>query len=174
MRWNRAGALYLVLVVSSVSYGAQQPTAAEQEVMQVQARRAKAVMAQDIAALEPMIADELSYCHASAQVEDKASYLKTVKTGRIRWVTMMPEGMKARVYGDTAVITLDDLSMPLLGTYSARVMIHNGFYSGVWYCNQKNYGGVLTGRILKQAEVEANKAAGKSEPNAEQKTKPQG
>ncbi len=50
---------------------------------------------------------------------------------------------------DTAVITLNDLTMPLLGTYSARVMIHHGFYSGVWYCGEKNYGGVMQGRITK-------------------------
>ena len=50
---------------------------------------------------------------------------------------------------DTAIITLNDLAMPLLGTYSARVMIHHGFYSGVWYCGGKNYGGVMQGRITK-------------------------
>jgi hypothetical protein len=52
---------------------------------------------------------------------------------------------------DTAIITLNDLTMPLLGTYSARVMIHHGFYSGVWYCGEKNYGGVMQGRITKGA-----------------------
>lgn len=51
--------------------------------------------------------------------------------------------------GDTPVITLDDLNVPMIGEYSARVMIHNGFYSGVWYSNAKNYGGILTGRIVK-------------------------
>jgi len=50
---------------------------------------------------------------------------------------------------DTAIITLNDLAMPLLGTYSARVMIHHGFYSGVWYSKSKNYGGVMQGRITK-------------------------
>jgi len=56
---------------------------------------------------------------------------------------------------DTAIITLNDLSMPLLGTYSARVMIHHGFYSGVWYCGEKNYGGVMQGRIAKEPPTEA-------------------
>jgi len=50
---------------------------------------------------------------------------------------------------DTAIITLNDLAIPMIGTYSARVMIHHGFYSGVWYCNAKNYGGVMQGRIIK-------------------------
>lgn len=53
--------------------------------------------------------------------------------------------------GDTPVITLDNLPVPLIGTYSARVMIHNGFYSGIWYSNGKNYGGVMSGRIVKQS-----------------------
>jgi hypothetical protein len=54
---------------------------------------------------------------------------------------------------DTAVITLNDLSIPMVGTYSARVMIHHGFYSGVWYCGERNYGGVMQGRIIKEAAV---------------------
>lgn len=65
---------------------------------------------------------------------------------------------------DTAIITLSDLSMPLLGTYSARVMVHNGFYSGVWYSNPQNYGGVMSGRILKAASTE------KSEPQSKLRT----
>lgn len=54
---------------------------------------------------------------------------------------------------DTAVITLNDLAIPMVGTYTARVMIHHGFYSGVWYCGEKNYGGVIQGRIVKEAAV---------------------
>ena len=50
--------------------------------------------------------------------------------------------------GDTPVITVDDMAFPGLGTYSARVLIHKGFYSGTWF--GKNYGGVLSGRIVKQ------------------------
>lgn len=63
---------------------------------------------------------------------------------------------------DTAIITLNDLAMPLLGTYSARVMIHHGFYSGVWYCGGKNYGGVMQGRITKKkndAQSETKKSS---------------
>jgi hypothetical protein len=55
--------------------------------------------------------------------------------------------------GDTPVITLDDFNVPMIGVYSSRVMFHNGFYSGVWYSNPKNYGGILTGRIVKPDTV---------------------
>jgi len=57
---------------------------------------------------------------------------------------------------DTAIITLNDLTIPLLGTYSARVMIHHGFYSGVWYSAGKNYGGVMQGRITKTPDHAQN------------------
>ena len=49
--------------------------------------------------------------------------------------------------GDTPVITVDDLAVPLIGTYSARVMIYRGFYAGTWF--GKGYGGVLSGQITK-------------------------
>ena len=49
--------------------------------------------------------------------------------------------------GDTPIITLDELKMPLLGTYSARVMIYRGFYSGTWF--GADYGGILSGQIVK-------------------------
>lgn len=52
--------------------------------------------------------------------------------------------------GDTPIITLDDVNIPTLGTYSARVMLFRGFYSGTWLSNTKNYGGVMAGRIIKK------------------------
>lgn len=64
---------------------------------------------------------------------------------------------------DTAIITLNDLAVPMIGTYSARVMIHHGFYSGVWYSNGKNYGGVMQGRLVKKpAEKPVEKPAAES------------
>ncbi len=53
--------------------------------------------------------------------------------------------------GDTPVITLDEIAIPILGTYSARVMMHSQFYSGVWWSYAKNYGGTMAGRIIKAA-----------------------
>ncbi len=54
--------------------------------------------------------------------------------------------------GDTPVITLDAMKIPLLGTYSARVVIHEGFYAGTW--SGAGYGGVLSGQIIKAQDEE--------------------
>lgn len=66
----------------------------------------------------------------------------------------IPVPVQVKWAGDTAVITLDKSPLPGLGTYSARVLIDNGFYAGTW-CGA-NYGGVMSGRIIKQDQVEGS------------------
>ena len=51
---------------------------------------------------------------------------------------------------DTPIITINELTMPLLGTYSARVMIYRNFYCGTWFGT--NYGGVMSGEIVKEKQ----------------------
>ncbi len=91
---------------------------------------------------------------------DKYTITSATKAGGDNWIIQariqfgdkdvaVPVPVRVIWAEDTAIITLTDLSVPMIGTYSARVMIHNGFYSGVWYCNAKNYGGVMQGRIAK-------------------------
>ena len=49
--------------------------------------------------------------------------------------------------GDTPVITLTDLSIPGVGTYTARVVLYRDQYAGTW--SAKSVGGQLFGRIVK-------------------------
>ena len=81
-----------------------QTTDVEQAVLDRQQQRFAAAMAQDTAALEQMLADELRYCHTTGAVDTKATLLETVRTGRIRWLEMHPSGMVARVYGDVGIV----------------------------------------------------------------------
>lgn len=60
---------------------------------------------------------------------------------------MLPVPVRVIWADDTPVITLDPMDLPGLGRYSARVMIHRGYYSGIWHGT--DYGGVLSGRIIK-------------------------
>lgn len=53
---------------------------------------------------------------------------------------------------ETPVITLKDIAIPRIGEYSARVLIHDGFYSGVW--SGHGAGGVLSGQIRKATPAE--------------------
>ena len=47
--------------------------------------------------------------------------------------------------GDTPVITLTNLTIPGLGTFSARVMIYEHRYAGTW--QHDKVGGLLFGKV---------------------------
>jgi len=48
--------------------------------------------------------------------------------------------------GDTPVITLTDISIPGMGSYTARVVLYRGRYAGTW--SGKDHGGELFGAIV--------------------------
>ncbi len=49
--------------------------------------------------------------------------------------------------GDTPVITMTDLTIPGVGTYTARVLLYRERYAGTW--SGKNVGGQLFGKIVR-------------------------
>ena len=50
--------------------------------------------------------------------------------------------------GDTPVITLTDLSIPGMGSYTARVVLYRGQYAGTWSA-QTGGGGQIFGKLVK-------------------------
>jgi hypothetical protein len=62
--------------------------------------------------------------------------------------------------GDTPVITLDNMTVPGFGAFTARVMIFEGRYTGIW--DGAGHGGVMVGTITKQAVSAAAPAAAAS------------
>lgn len=57
----------------------------------------------------------------------------------------LPLPLEVQWAGDTPVITLTDLNIPGLGTFTARVLIYRGRYAGTW--QHGAVGGQLFGRI---------------------------
>ncbi len=62
----------------------------------------------------------------------------------------VPLALEVKWAGDTPVITLTDLMVPGLGTFTARVLIFRGEYAGTW--SGGDHGGHLFGRIVKKGE----------------------
>lgn len=50
--------------------------------------------------------------------------------------------------GDTPVITVTDLTIPGMGTFTARVLFYRGQYAGTW--SGGKHGGQMFGKIVKQ------------------------
>jgi hypothetical protein len=65
----------------------------------------KAVIRQDKAALEKLLADDLTYTHASGKTQDKADYVASIVTGPGRYESFQESDTTIRVYGKAAVLT---------------------------------------------------------------------
>jgi hypothetical protein len=77
--------------------------AAEKEVLQVQADRFRAAVAEDVNTLRRIMADELWYCRPSGYCEDKEHFLQFVGAQNLKGMKAMT--MKVNLYGDTAMVT---------------------------------------------------------------------
>jgi hypothetical protein len=71
-----------------------------------------------------------------------------IKYGEHDVVVPMP--LEVKWAGDTPLITLTDTTIPGLGTFSARVVIHNDWYAGTWVHGK--VGGHLFGTISRGGE----------------------
>lgn len=60
----------------------------------------------------------------------------------------VPVPVQVKWAGDTAVMTLDNVAIPGLGTYSARVLVYEQTYAGTWSAG--DHGGMLHGVIEKK------------------------
>ena len=106
--------LFLVLgngLVSAVSTSSA-PTEAEKKVMEAEEARIAALDRSDVTALNQIMADDVTYVHASGMVDTKTSYLAAIRSGQLHYISWQPENLRVRVLGNTAVIT---------GEYAVRV-----------------------------------------------------
>lgn len=67
--------------------------------------------------------------------------------------TRLPLNLEVHWAGDTPVITLTDMTLPMLGTFTSRVVIHGGQYAGIW--SGADHGGHLFGRVVPAGEAAA-------------------
>lgn len=72
----------------------------------------------------------------------------------------VPLPLEVKWAGDTAVITLTDMNIPGLGTFTSRVLIYRNEYAGTW--RGANHGGQLFGKIVRDPDAGKDKPAGKS------------
>jgi hypothetical protein len=73
-------------------------------------------------------------------------------TARIQYAAhdaTLPLPLRVVWAGDTPVITLDKLPVPGMGSFTARVMIFDNQYAGMW--DGGDHGGLLYGKIVKES-----------------------
>jgi Domain of unknown function (DUF4440) len=86
---------------------------AEKDVLATEAARTTALDHSDVTALERIMADDVTYIHASGKVDTKKSYLDAIRSGQLHYISWQPKNLQVRLVGDGAVID---------GEYAVRVM----------------------------------------------------
>lgn len=61
----------------------------------------------DFRKLDHVLADDLMYLHSTGVMDSKASYVKSLQTGKQKYVSGKINDLKIRVYGQTAVLNGD-------------------------------------------------------------------
>jgi hypothetical protein len=64
----------------------------------------KAQIAADPKALGALCAEELSYSHSDAHVEDKATFIANATNGKSKWLSLEYQDVKIRVVGPAAIV----------------------------------------------------------------------
>ena len=85
-----------------------------------------------------------------------------VVTARIKYGNVdlsVPVPVEVKWAGKTPVITLDNITIPGLGTFSSRVVLDQGKYAGTW--THDKVGGHMFGKIVPLTDEEFKKSSSK-------------
>jgi ketosteroid isomerase-like protein len=99
---------YMVLGVVAGGAGAAQEcagTITEEEALRAEDARYAAQTANDFAAMDRLLGEDLVYIHSSAVVDNKASYIDSMRSGTVKYRVMRRSEVKVRTYGCLAMIT---------------------------------------------------------------------
>jgi hypothetical protein len=94
--------------------------------------------------------------------EDRYEISKVTKIGEDLWLFTarfgkaklpLPIPVPVKWAGDTPVISLTKLTIPTMGTFTARVVVYGDHYAGTW--DAGDHGGHMWGRIERRKDVPA-------------------
>jgi hypothetical protein len=80
-------------------------TISAEEAIRAEDRRYAALMANDFAALERMIGEDLDYIHSSTVRDTKRSFIESVRSGAVKYRRMRRGEARVRTYGCIAIIS---------------------------------------------------------------------
>lgn len=98
-------------------------------VLAADAARYRAMREGDLAALEALLAEDLSYTHSNGARDDKAAYLAAMASGRFRYLETSAEAVASRRHGP--VVVLDGRARFRAMIDGVERMLDNRFLS-VW------------------------------------------
>ncbi|HEU5176853.1 MAG TPA: nuclear transport factor 2 family protein [Burkholderiales bacterium] len=76
----------------------------EKEILSLEDKRFAAMVARDFAALEKITHDELLYTHSSGVTDSKASWLESMKSGKVKYKSASCSERQVKFFGEVALI----------------------------------------------------------------------
>ena len=101
----------------------------KQTVRELEDRRCEAMVKDDLAALDALMAEDLIYTHSSALVDTKASYLESLKSGLVKYKKIDREDIEMRAH-DNAVFVTGKARIAVRARGEDKTLILR--YSNVW------------------------------------------
>src|SRR5437773_10862232 len=77
----------------------------EEELLKLEAEFAEAIVKNDPAAIERLVADEWIIINADGGIIDKERFLGVIKSGTLIHEILESDNPRVRIYGDSAVVT---------------------------------------------------------------------
>ena len=79
-------------------------TSEQQTILDVEAARIDAMVREDIAALERILADDLTYVHSGGRVDDKAAFLDVIRSQRSHYLGVDYSATSVVICGKAAAL----------------------------------------------------------------------
>jgi hypothetical protein len=99
-----AAVVIMISAIACLEAAAQSAKTPEQQVLQADLDRFTAMTKGDLAALEQLLAVELTYIHSNARIEDKHAFIYGIKSGGTKYLKIIPTERQAHVMGNVAVL----------------------------------------------------------------------
>lgn len=120
--------LLSLFAVALQMFGAVKPDD-QKAVLEAEKQLATAMIKADVATLEKLLVDDLSYTHSAAKTETKAEVVQTAKTGSTKYESINYDTTNVRQYGNS-VITTHNMTIVANGAsnklYVTFVWVKNG------------------------------------------------
>ena len=76
----------------------------EKEILGLEDTRFGAMIARDFAALDKLVHDELLYTHSSGVTDTKASWLESMKSGKVKYKSASCSERQVKFFGEVALV----------------------------------------------------------------------
>ena len=99
------------------------------EILALEEARRKAMLQSDVATLDRLVSDVMIYTHSSGGKDTKASWLRKLTAGSLRYENLVLSDLNVIVVNDTALLTG---RMNATAVHSGKPSIVDSLYLAVW------------------------------------------